>query len=315
MKRTLTRRTALLVLILVPLACSSPKERARKKLGEMNITYDQETFVERVKAGDAIVVDQFLAAGMNPNAMNKEGKTALIVASQMGRPALVQLLLDRGAGVNVADAKFRATPLIWAGLSNNSQVTKLLLEHGANPKAKEAQGGTTALQAAAGRGNLESVQMLLAKGAPLNDKDKLSRTPSMLAAARGRNTVLRVLAEKGADLKTVDREGNTALMWAAKSGNAETVKLLLERGANVNAVNLAGLTALLHRPHRRPVRNRVDAREGRCGSAKRTWWKEDHLRLPASETIEVRRLRASGFGLQGLDVGFRTHVGSCPARP
>src|SRR5262245_51974702 len=76
MKRTLTRRTALLVLALVPLACSSSKERARHKLADMNITYDQETFVDRAKAGDSVVVEQFLAAGMNPNGMNKEGKTA-----------------------------------------------------------------------------------------------------------------------------------------------------------------------------------------------------------------------------------------------
>jgi ankyrin repeat protein len=244
MKRTLTTRTALIVLALVPLACSSPKERARQKLGEMNITYDQDTFVERAKAGDAIVVAQFIAAGMNPNAMNKEGKTALMAAAETGRPAMVQFLLDKGAAVDVRDAKFRATPLIWAGLANNSQVTKLLLEHGADPKARESQGGTTALQAAAGRGNLEAVQLLLAKGAQINDRDKQARTPSMLAAARGRANVVKALADKGADLKTVDREGNTALMWAAKSGNAETIKVLLEKGADVNTVNIAGLTAL-----------------------------------------------------------------------
>jgi ankyrin repeat protein len=205
MNRTLTRRTALLVLTLMPLACSSSKERARKKLAELNVTYEQETFVDRAKAGDSVVVEQFLAAGMNPNGTNKEGKTALIVACQMGRVSMVQLLLEKGAGVNVADAKFRATPLIWAGLANNSEVTKLLLEHGANPKVMEQQGGTTALEAAAGRGNVESVRLLLAKGASVNTKDKLSRTPSMVAAARGHNSILRLLAEKGADLKTVDR--------------------------------------------------------------------------------------------------------------
>ncbi|PYR91636.1 MAG: hypothetical protein DMF84_16005 [Acidobacteria bacterium] len=244
MNGRLTIRTAFLLLTLVPLACSTPKERARQKLGEMNITYDQETFVERAKAGDGIVVAQFLAAGMNPNARNREGKTALIAASETGRTDLARFLLDKGAAVNVRDAKFNATPLIWAGLSNNGQVTKLLLEHGADPKAREAQGGTTALHAAAGRGNLETVKLLLGKGANINDRDKGARTPTMIAAAKGRSNIVKLLVEKGADLKTTDREGNTSLMWAAKGGNIETVKLLLEKGANVSVKNSGGLSAL-----------------------------------------------------------------------
>ena len=56
MNRTLMTRTALVLLTLIPVACSSPKERARQKLGEMNISYDQNTFIERAKAGDGIVV-------------------------------------------------------------------------------------------------------------------------------------------------------------------------------------------------------------------------------------------------------------------
>lgn len=244
MTRTVTLRTALLLAALIPLACSSPKESARKKLGEMNISYDQETFVERAKAGDGIVVEQFITAGMNPNARNKEGKTALMVAAETGRAEMVKYLLDRGAAVNVKDARFSATPLMWATLANNSKVTKLLLEHGADPKVRESQGGTTPLHAAAGRGNLESVRLLLAKGANVNDRDKEARTPAMIAAAKGRLEILKLLVANEADLKTTDRQSNTTLMWAAKGGSTDTIKFLLDKGVNVNATNSTGLSAL-----------------------------------------------------------------------
>ncbi len=43
-----------------------------------------------------------------------EGQTALHVASYCGYPALVELLLQRGAPVNVTDAVYGTPPLVWA---------------------------------------------------------------------------------------------------------------------------------------------------------------------------------------------------------
>lgn len=43
-----------------------------------------------------------------------EGTTALHVASYCGYPALVELLLDRGAPVDVTDAVYGTPPLVWA---------------------------------------------------------------------------------------------------------------------------------------------------------------------------------------------------------
>ena len=88
------------------LACGNPQEEARIKLGQMNVKYNEDTFVERAKDGDALVVKLFLDAGMNPNATDKEGATPLMAAARGGRLEVVQLLLDKGVDVNVKDKRF-----------------------------------------------------------------------------------------------------------------------------------------------------------------------------------------------------------------
>ena len=244
----MTRRTAagavLVLLTLFSTACSNPRERAREMLGRMNITHSEDSFVERAKDGDLIVVARFLDAGMAPDATNAEGKTALMAAAEGGRLQVAQLLVAKGADVNARDRKFSGTPLIWGALGGSSGVVKLLLEHGADPAAREGKSGMTALQTAAGRGELQSVQLLLDRGADVNEKDKAGRTAVIAAAARGRAGVLKLLADKGADLSSVDAGGRTPLMWAARSGNAETVEVLLQHRADVNATDRKGNTAV-----------------------------------------------------------------------
>jgi ankyrin repeat protein len=44
----------------------------------------------------------------------RDGQTALHVACYSGYPALVELLLDRGAPVDVADPVHGTPPLVWA---------------------------------------------------------------------------------------------------------------------------------------------------------------------------------------------------------
>jgi ankyrin repeat protein len=101
---------AAVVLSLAQIACSNSQEKAREKLGQMNIKYNDDTFVERAKDGDVIVVGLFVAAGMSPTVVNKEGKTALLAAAEGGRLPVVELLLEKGADVNARDKKFGATP-------------------------------------------------------------------------------------------------------------------------------------------------------------------------------------------------------------
>ena len=88
--------------------------------------------------------------GVDPGARRAhDGSTALHVASYSGYPALVELLLARGAPVNVNDAVYGTPPLVWAlhawlaeGRRNAADyraIIRMLLAAGAEVKAEWAE--------------------------------------------------------------------------------------------------------------------------------------------------------------------------------
>ena len=81
----LWKNLTLLVAILALMACGNPQEEARVKLGQMNVKYNEDTFVDRAKDGDVLAVKLFLQAGMSPNVSDEGGTTPLMAASRAGR--------------------------------------------------------------------------------------------------------------------------------------------------------------------------------------------------------------------------------------
>ena len=110
----------LFFLLLALVACGNPQEEARIKLGQMNVKYNEDSFTEAARNGDALVVKLFLQAGMKPNVTDKNGDIALLNAARYGRQELVALLLDHGADPNVTDKQHGATPLMWASVGGST---------------------------------------------------------------------------------------------------------------------------------------------------------------------------------------------------
>jgi ankyrin repeat protein len=246
MSSRLVKSTVLLLLALAPLACSGSRDRARARLGAMNIDYSDQTFVDRAAAGDVVVVRDFLTSGMKPGVINKEGKTALIAAAEQGKAEVVQLLLASGAQVNERDRKFRTTPIVWAASQGRTEVVSLLLSKGANPKAREIKAGMTAMLAAASHGHAETVRLLVENGAPVDDIDKDGRTPLMFASQTGQTDTVKLLLEKGADLKRREKiHGADAFLTASANGRTDVVKLLLDKGVDVHTCDVDQKTALM----------------------------------------------------------------------
>ena len=77
---------------------------------------------------------------------NKDGRTALMVASQNGHIAVVRELLDRYAGVNATD-RFGFTALMWASGEGHIAVVRELLNRGANIHATDRLGRTALILA------------------------------------------------------------------------------------------------------------------------------------------------------------------------
>ena len=106
MSRTLF--LALIITLLIPLtACNlqigndqeSPSaqpdietpEGAREKIADLNIQYTINEFVKCARESDMVAVELFLTAGMNPNAKDSSGVTALEAATQAGHTDIIEL--------------------------------------------------------------------------------------------------------------------------------------------------------------------------------------------------------------------------------
>lgn len=75
---------------------------------------------------------------------DRYGKTALIIAAEIGRTSIVRLLLARGAKANATD-KWLETALHYASLNGNFEIVKMLVAAGADPEP-EADNMQTPLQ-------------------------------------------------------------------------------------------------------------------------------------------------------------------------
>ena len=77
-----------------------------------DVTIDN-VFLDGVKDGDEIIVGALLESGANINARDKNGRTALILASMMGHFEIVKYLVKNDAKVNLKD-DFGKTALDYA---------------------------------------------------------------------------------------------------------------------------------------------------------------------------------------------------------
>ena len=193
--------------------------------------------------------------GIDVNAKDNDGYTALYWASQNGRTEIVAMLLDAGADVNAKDNN-GWTALIRASQKGHTEIVSMLLEKGADVNAKN-NNGWTALTKAIWNEHPEIVGMLLENGADVNVTVYDGWTALVLAIEKRDTEIVAMLLENGADVNATDNNGDTALMkvincdeeddrpWNhVENDIIEIVEMLLEKGADVNVENNNGWTAL-----------------------------------------------------------------------
>ena len=195
------------------------------------------------KKGHVEVAKVLLEAKADIAAASKSGKTALhYVAYYKGNIDLAKLLLDAGAEPNVMD-KRKKTPLDYAVSRKNDALVELLLAKGART-GKELRAETD-IHYAAANGYADAVKRFIENGGDVNAGDKGGYTALQYAAYNGYIEVVRVLVENKADVNaSANKRKKSALHYAAQKGRKEIALLLLDKGADVNALDKAGRTAL-----------------------------------------------------------------------
>jgi ankyrin repeat protein len=242
--------------------------------------------VEQKRLNDALLaaiaaestgkLNDLLFRGASPEAADKAGHTALIIAlggvdsPVKKNPAdflqnfhphaddLAVSLIAFGARVDTRDSRGN-TPLLLAVKIGAKRALDRILER--KPQINVAgDQGMTPLMYASSNSDLETARELLNRGANVNAMSAQGFTPlgycilSYSAAGPAlfafsnpsQKEMFNLLASKGADLRVKTKEGTTLLMLAAAVGDMDAMSYLIEKGLDVNAQGKEGITPLMY---------------------------------------------------------------------
>lgn len=135
-------------------------------------------------SGNFQKVKEEVLKNVNINALDQDGRTALMYASFNGYTDIVRFLLEHGADVDLSDYLGR-TALLFASSGAFPETVKLLLDHNADPNIADKPEKYTPLMFAAAEGHLEVVKILIKYKADPNLKDKDNDDAEIFARQNG----------------------------------------------------------------------------------------------------------------------------------
>ena len=149
------------------------------------------------------------AQGVDFDAINEKGGTALNIAAFEGHEELVRVLLKNGVKANIINQM-------------------------------EAPYKYQALHLAAKNGHLAIVKTLIRAGADLDAPDIYGNTPLQVAIINKKSEVAITLIKKGAKINEVNNQGNTALELANFHGLGKVFEVLSKRANQTVGFNPTG---------------------------------------------------------------------------
>ena len=200
--------------------------------------------MEAARRKEALPALELVTAGADANLADKEGWTALMFAAKEGTLAAARAIIRSPKQSSLDTLAKETTALGLAAERGRHALVRALIEAGAGVRKPEI--GGRALQLASQEGYVDVVRTLMEARAPLGFSGWENELPLHAAAARGQSSVVEALLEAGLDPDQADRGGQTALMKAAASGHDKVVASLLRLGATPDLPDRDAWTALMH---------------------------------------------------------------------
>jgi ankyrin repeat protein len=171
--------------------------RAEIATHDPSIQQDRERKLMAAAAqGDLAMVKALAGEGVDADAVDGQGRTAVVTAAWRGHHRIVQVLLDSGVEIDVSDNQGR-TALSWAAINGYPEIVDKLLQEEAQVDVRDNQG----------------------------------MTPLIRAAWNGHEQVVTALIDASADVNAADSRGVTALRRAESQNDGKIAAKLRAAGA------------------------------------------------------------------------------------
>ena len=197
--------------------------------------------------GNMLSVKILLENGADTSLNNSLGFNVLQQAAARGFKEIVQTLLDHGAEIDAYDASCPTRPypaLNHAVLYNKPMTVQLLLQRGANVNIQTSLNGRilpNPIQLAVSKSLFQIVDILLQHKPNLELRDSQNQTPLIVACRLLDSKIVERLLTAGANVRTEDQSRDKMIQDLLRTKNFPILQLLIDNGAS-----LEKLEPLLH---------------------------------------------------------------------
>lgn len=176
--------------------------------------------------GHSEIVELLIKKGADVNVKNEFCETPLTAACGIGNLSVVELLLKNGANVTLEDSN-AIVPLTAAYNHGYYEIVEKLIKNG-------CENGNRTLSAACFEGEIIAVKELITAGANVNVQDGFI-APITAACIAGHSEVVKELILNDADVNLRDGD-QLPIITASRRGHVSVVKELINAGVDINVV-------------------------------------------------------------------------------
>ena len=194
----------------------------------------QRQLFDAASSNDAKAVLVSIGKGIDIEARDAAGRSALLLATHHNAIEVARVLIDAGADVNAMD-HIDDSPYLFAGAEGRLEILSMTLDHGADLGSVNRYGGT-ALIPAAHHGHVETVRVLLKTKTDIDHVNYLGWTALLEAIILGDGgsryiEIVQLLVDAGADVNIPDGDGVFPLTHSLERGYLEISGILRDAGA------------------------------------------------------------------------------------